>query len=174
MIEAKNGKKVESRHIIGIFVDDHPGVMSKLCGLFARRGFNIDSIIVGKTDKPGLSHIVISLLADDKTVEQVEKQVNKLIDVVKITDLNPKHSVVREHCLVRVSSTEKSRGDIVNLAKLKDAKVLNVNHTSIILEFVDEPEKIDEFLGMLSKYGVKELSRTGINAMQNGNGGIRK
>ena len=169
MIEAKNGKKRESEHIIGILVDDHPGVMSKLCGLFARRGFNINSIIVGKTDKPGLTHIVISLVADNRTIEQVEKQINKLIDVVKITDLSPKHSVVREHCLVRVSSTESSRGDIVNLAKLKDAKVLNVNHTSIILELVDSPQKIDNFLEMLSKYGVKELSRTGINAMQNGN-----
>jgi acetolactate synthase-1/3 small subunit len=169
MIEAKNGKKDEREHIIGILVDDHPGVMSKLCGLFARRGFNIDSIIVGKTDKPGLTHIVVSLVADNRTIEQVEKQINKLIDVVKITDLSPKHSVVREHCLVRVSSTESSRDAIVNLAKLKDAKVLNVNHTSIILELVDSPQKIDNFLEMLAKYGVKELSRTGINAMQNGN-----
>ncbi|MDP6670332.1 MAG: acetolactate synthase small subunit [archaeon] len=169
MIEAKNGKKNESEHIIGILVDDHPGVMSKLCGLFARRGFNINSIIVGKTDKPGLTHIVISLVADNRTIEQVEKQINKLIDVVKITDLSPQHSVVREHCLVRVSSTESSRDAIVNLAKLKDAKVLNVNHTSIILELVDSPQKIDNFLEMLAKYGVKELSRTGINAMQNGN-----
>ena len=169
MIEAKNGSRKMERHIIGILVDDHPGIMAKLSGLFARRGFNIDTIIVGKTAKKGVSHIVISLLADARTIEQVEKQVNKLVDVVKLVDLNPKHSVVREHCLVKVASTADSRDDIVNLVKLHKAKALDINNSSIIVELVGSPEKIDNFLDLMRKYGIREFSRTGINALQRGN-----
>ena len=168
MINAKNGKKHETRHIIGILVEDQPGVMAKLSGLFARRGFNIDTIIVGKTAREGISHIVISLVADDRTLEQVEKQVNKLVDVIKILDLNPEHSVVREHCLIKVSSNEKSRQDILNLIQLHKAKALDVNHESIVVEVVGSPAKIDSFIELMRKYGIKELSRSGINALQRG------
>ena len=168
MIDAKNGKKNEKRHIIGILVEDQPGVMAKLSGLFARRGFNIDTIIVGKTAQEGVSHIVISLVADDKTLEQVEKQVNKLVDVIKILDLNPEHSVVREHCLIKVSSNEKTRQDILNLIQLHKANPLDVNHESIVIEVVGSPEKIDSFIELMRKYGIKEFSRSGINALQRG------
>jgi len=168
MIEAKNVKKHEKRHIIGILVEDQPGVMAKLSGLFSRRGFNIDTIIVGKTAKPGISHIVISLVADDRTIEQVEKQVNKLIDVIKIIDLNPKHAVVREHCLVKVSSSAESRQDIQNFAELHKAKVLDVNHKSIIVEIVGSSEKVDAFIELMKNYGIKEFSRSGANALQRG------
>ncbi len=166
MIEARSREMHERRHIIGLLVEDHPGVMSKLSGLFARRGFNIDTIIVGKTAKQGISHIVISLVADDKTLEQVEKQVNKLVDVVKLIDLSPKHSVVREHCLVKVASSAKSRADLANTAKLHKANVLDIGNESMIIEVTGKPEKIDNFLELMRKYGVKEMSRTGINAMQ--------
>jgi acetolactate synthase-1/3 small subunit len=156
------------RHIIGMLVEDAPGVMAKISGLFARRGFNMDTIVVGKTAQEGVSHIVVSLLADDRTIEQVEKQVNKLIDVIKVIDLSPGHSVVREHCLVKIASTARSRADIVNLAKLHKAKALSVNHESIIVEIVGSPQKIDSFIELVKKYGIREFSRTGINAMQRG------
>tara|TARA_Y100000310_G_scaffold338215_1_gene427254 strand:- start:4622 stop:5140 length:519 start_codon:yes stop_codon:yes gene_type:complete len=168
MIEAKNRVKHEKKHIIGILVDDRPGVMAKLSGMFASRGFNIDTIIVGKTVQKGVSHIVISLVADNKTIEQLEKQVNKLVDVIKIIDLNPEHSVVREHCLIKVASDEKSREDIVNFTKLHKAKVLDINHASIIVEIVGSPEKVDSFIELMRKYGIKEFSRSGINALQRG------
>ena len=174
MIEAKNVKKHEQRHIIGILVEDHPGVMAKLSGLFSRRGFNIDTIIVGKTAMEGVSHIVISLVADDKTLEQVEKQVNKLIDVIKLIDLNPKHSVVREHCLIKVASNPKSREEIANFTKLHKAKVLDVNHNSVIIEIVGAPAKIDSFIELMRKYGIREFSRTGVNALQRGRNGNSK
>jgi acetolactate synthase-1/3 small subunit len=174
VIEGKRMEKHERRHIIGILVEDQPGVMAKLSGLFARRGFNIDTIIVGKTSQPGISHIVVSLVADNETLEQVEKQVNKLIDVVKIIDLNPEHSVVREHCLLKVASSPKTRQDIVNFTKLHKAKVLDINHESIIVEIVGSPEKIDSFIELMRKYGIKEFSRTGINALQRGRNGNQK
>jgi acetolactate synthase-1/3 small subunit len=173
MIEGQRLNAEKKKHIIGVLVEDQPGVLTRLSGMFTRRGFNIDTIIVGKTAMPGISHIVISLTGDDRTIEQVEKQVNKLIDTIKIIDLSPKHSVVREHCLVKISSNPKTREDLVNLSKLHKAKVLDICEESIIVEIAGGPEKIDNFLGLIKKYGVKEISRSGINAMQrglNGNG----
>lgn len=174
MIEGKNGLEKKHKHIIGILVEDHPGVMAKLSGMFARRGFNIDTIIVGKTIQPKISHIVISLTADNKTIEQVEKQVKKLIDVIKIIDLDPKHSVVREHCLVKIVSTPESRQEILNFTKLHKAKVLDINHESIIVEIVGSPEKVNSFIELMKKFGIRESSRTGINALQRGKNGNQK
>ncbi len=169
MIEGRKKITKKRRHIVGLLVEDQPGVMAKVSGLFARRGFNIDTLVVGKATQKGVSHIVVSLIADDKTVEQLEKQVSKLVDVFKVIDLNEKHSVVREHCLLKVSSTAKTRKDLVNIAKLHHAEVLNMNSDSIIIEILGDPEKINNFLKLAQKYGIKEVSRTGINAMQWGN-----
>jgi acetolactate synthase I/III small subunit len=166
MIEGGKKPENQKKHIVGMLVRDEPGVLSKISGLFSRRGFNIDTIIVGKTNLENVSHVVVSLFADDKTIEQLDKQVYKLIDVVKLSDFNETDSVVREHCLAKVSSSEKTRKDLVNICKLNNANVLNMNHKSIIVEMVGEPKKIDSFIKLLSNYGIKELSRTGINALQ--------
>jgi acetolactate synthase-1/3 small subunit len=160
-----NGYRGEvKKHIIGLFVEDKPGVLGRLTGLFLRRGFNIDTIIVGKTNQPGISHIVISLFADDKTLEQIEKQAYKIVEVVKIINLE-ENSVIREHCLVKVSSSAKTRQDILTFAQLNKANVLEANQKSILIELVAIPEKIDQFIDALKPFGIKELSRTGINAM---------
>ncbi|MFH1586599.1 MAG: acetolactate synthase small subunit [Candidatus Diapherotrites archaeon] len=169
MIEGGEKAKKKRRHIVGLLVEDQPGVMAKISGLFSRRGFNIDTLVVGKGMQEGVSHIVVSSIADDKTIEQLEKQVSKLVDVFKVIDLNEKHSVVREHCLLKVSSTPKTRNDLVNTAKLHHAEVISMNSDSLIIEIIGTPEKIDNFLKLAKKYGVKEVSRTGINAMQRGN-----
>ena len=155
----------EKKHILGLMVEDNPGVMERITGLFFRRGFNIDTIIVGKTAKPNISHIIISLSADDATVEQLEKQVNKLIEVIKVTDLGT-NSVIREHCLIKVSSNKKNRQDILNFAEMHKAKILEANHTCIIAEVVGAPEKIDMFVELMTPFGIKEMSRTGVNALQ--------
>lgn len=168
MIEGKKEKKKLKRHIIGAMVEDAPGVMAKISGLFARRGFNIDTIVVGKTATKGVSHIVLSLKADDRTLEQLEKQLNKLVDVIKLVDLNPDKAVVREHCLVRIASNKKTRDDIANISKLHKTNVVDINDDSMIVEVVGSSEKIDNFLKLMRKYGIKEISRTGINAMQRG------
>ena len=158
----KGGEK--RKHIIGLFVEDQPGVLQRLTGLFLRRGFNIDTIIVGKTAQPGISHIVLSLVADEKTLEQLEKQVYKIIEVIKVMDLT-KNSVTREHCLIKISSTEKTRQDILAFAKIAGVTVLEINQKSILIEITNEPQKIDKFVESMKPYGIKELSRTGINAM---------
>jgi len=159
-----NGNGEKKKHIIGLLVEDQPGVLERLAGLFLRRGFNIETIIVGKTAQEGVSHIVISLIGDDKTLEQLEKQVYKIIEVVKVNDLT-NNSIIREHCLIKVSSTESNRKDILNFTQLNGAQVLDANHKSIIVEIVSEPEKIDKFVMLLKPFGIKELSRTGINAL---------
>ncbi|MFH1256463.1 MAG: acetolactate synthase small subunit [Candidatus Diapherotrites archaeon] len=165
--ERKDGAVSLHKHIVGLLVEDRAGVLTKVAGLFARRGFNIDTIVVGKTNRAGVSHIVISLFGDDRTLEQVEKQANKLINVIKVIDLNEKHSVVREHCLLKVSAVDaEKRQDIVNYCALHKANALNVDDDSVIIEIVGSPQKIDSFLELMQKFGVKEVSRTGINAMQ--------
>ncbi len=162
MNEKENNEK--KKHILGLLVEDHPGVLQRLSGMFVRRGFNIDTIIVGKTAVSGVSHIIISLTADSATLEQLEKQVSKIIEVVKVVDLGS-NSVVREHCLVKVKSDSKTNQFVLNLAKINNANVLESNNKSIIIEIISEPKKIDEFVKSLEEYGIKELSRTGINSM---------
>lgn len=159
-----NCKGEIKKHIIGLLVEDHPGVLGRLTGLFLRRGFNIDTIIVGSTAKAGISHIVLSLLGDDKTLEQLEKQVYKIIEVLKVIELSS-GSVIREHCLVKVNSTQKTRQDIINFAQLNKGNVLEANANSILIEIAAEPAKIDDLVEALKPFGIKELSRTGINAM---------
>lgn len=169
MIEARKQKGKKKKHIVGLLVRDEPGLLTRISGLFSRRGFNIDTIIVGKTANPGISHIVITMIGEDDLLEQLEKQVNKVVDVIKVVDLNRQHAVVREHCLVKVSSNEKLRADIVNFSEIHKCKVLDINHDSVIIEIVGSPEKIDSFLELMRKYGIKEMSRSGVNAMQRGN-----
>jgi acetolactate synthase-1/3 small subunit len=158
-----NGTEIK-RRVLGLFVEDEPGVLGRITGLLLRRGFNIDTIIVGKTAQKGVSHIVISINADNATLEQLEKQVYKIIEVVRVVDLTS-NSILREHCMVKINSNTKNSQDIVNFAKLADANVLEMNKNSIILEIVSEPEKITDFIETLKPFGIKELSRTGINAM---------
>ncbi|MFA6064976.1 MAG: acetolactate synthase small subunit [archaeon] len=160
-----NGSNSEKkRRILGLLAEDQPGIIERLAGLFLRRGFNIDTIIAGKTAQEGISHVVVSMNTDSKTLEQVEKQVYKIIEVVKVNDLT-ENSIIREHCLIKVTSTEQNRKDILNFTQLNGAQVLDANHKSIIVEIVSEPEKIDKFVEALKPFGIKELSRTGINAL---------
>ncbi|MDO8647428.1 MAG: acetolactate synthase small subunit [Candidatus Diapherotrites archaeon] len=154
------------KHIVGMLVNDEPGVLAKISGMFTRRGFNIDTIIVGKTNIPDVSHIVISLLGNDRTIEQLDKQLYKMIDIVKLADFSESNAVVREHCLLKVSSTEKSVEHLNNVCKLFEARVLHVNTESVIVELASSPSKIDSLIETLAPFGIKELSRTGVNALQ--------
>lgn len=162
----KNLGEEKKMRIVEILVVDEPGVLSKISGLFSRRGFNIDTIIVGKTNIENISRIVISLTVDERTIEQLDKQLYKLIDVVRLSSYGRDSSVVREHCLVKVASTEKTRSDLLNIGKLFGANILDAGAKSIIIELSSEPSKIDSFIDALSKHGIKELSRTGVNALR--------
>lgn len=152
------------RKIIGIIVENEPGAMEKVSGLFARRSFNIDTINVGKTFDPKLAHIIISLDAEKNNIEQVEKQVNKLIDVVEVVDLT-NESVIREHCLIKIGF-KKNEEEIVSLVKKNKGTITNINHKNIVVEKVSTPEEINSFIKTIKDLEIKEISRSGINALK--------
>ncbi|MBI4052436.1 MAG: acetolactate synthase small subunit [Candidatus Diapherotrites archaeon] len=156
-------------HIIGLLVEDRPGVFARISGLVFKRGFNIETICVGKSEKPGISRIILTINADDRTLEQVKKQLGKLIDVVKISDLPKSESVVRELLLVKVNTKDsKKRADIIAFAKSFRASVVDVSAKSLVIQLAGQPSKIGAFLELMRPFGIHEISRTGTNAMSRG------
>ena len=154
------------KHTIGMMVYDEPGVMAKICGMFARRGFNIDTITVGTTQEPKVSKIIISLTADDKKIEQIEKQLNKMIDVIKVSELPSDVSVLRELCLVKIAaSDQKSHDEIVKYANVYKNKIVDITPRTITVEIVGEPLKINTFLELVKPFGIKDVSRTGVTGI---------
>jgi acetolactate synthase-1/3 small subunit len=156
------------KHTIAVLVENKAGVLSRISGLFARRGFNIDSLAVGPTDDPHISRITIVVNGDDYTAEQVTKQLNKLIDVLKVRKLNDTDIVRRELLLVKVKLSESQRGEIVDIAKIMNCEIVDISHTTLMLEHSDRPEKIDLLIDLLSKYQILEIVRTGTIALQLG------
>ena len=155
-------------HVISTLVEDKPGVLQKVAGLFNRRGFNIDSITVGESEVEGLSRMVISVHADKKGLEQVTKQLNKLVDVIKIKDIT-RNAVKRELCLVKVNiPNEKARAEIMQYSNIFRAKIVDVTEETLIIELTGDKEKIDAFISLLKGYGIKKISRTGLTAMARG------
>ncbi|MBI4439800.1 acetolactate synthase small subunit [Candidatus Woesearchaeota archaeon] len=154
------------RHTICILVNDAPGVMTRVAGLFARRGYNIDTITVGKTNSRGASKIIITAIGDDKTMEQVEKQVGKLIDVISVFELKPDDSVIRELCLAKISiNGRKRKEDIIKYANVYKNKIVDITPKTITLEIMGEPQKIDTFLELMSPFGILDVSRTGVTGI---------
>ena len=155
-------------HIISTLVEDKPGVLQKVAGLFNRRGFNIDSITVGESEAEGLSRMVISVHADEKGLEQVTKQLNKLVDVIKIKDIT-KIAVKRELCLIKVNTPNTSaRYEVMQYSDIFRANIVDVCDESLIIELTGDIEKINAFISLLEKYGIKKIARTGITAMARG------
>ena len=158
----------EKYHIISTLVENKPGVLQKVAGLFTRRGFNIDSITVGQSEVEGLARMVITVSADDNILEQVTKQLNKLVDVIKIKDIS-KNAVKRELCLVKVNiPNEKARAEIMQYANIFRAKIVDVCEETLIIELTGDMEKINAFISLLKGYGIKKISRTGLTAMARG------
>ena len=155
-------------HVISTLVEDKPGVLQKVAGLFTRRGFNIDSITVGESEVEGLSRMVISVHADKKGLEQVTKQLNKLVDVIKIKDIT-KNAVKRELCLIKVHiPDEKARSEIMQYTHIFRAKIVDVSEETLMIELTGDVEKINAFVSLLKGYGVKKISRTGLTAIARG------
>ena len=155
-------------HVISTLVEDKPGVLQKVAGLFNRRGFNIDSITVGNSEVEGLSRMVITVHADTKGLEQVTKQLNKLVDVIKIKDIT-KNAVKRELCLVKVNiPNEKARAEIMQYTNIFRAKIVDVTEETLIIELTGDTEKINAFISLVEGYGIKRISRTGLTAMARG------
>lgn len=155
-------------HIISVLVEDKPGVLQKVAGLFTRRDFNIDSITVGESEVEGLSRMVITVNADKTGLEQVTKQLNKLVDILKIKDIT-KNAVQRELCLIKVNiPNEKARAEIMQYSNIFRAKIVDVSEETLIIELTGDIEKINAFISLLKGYGIKKISRTGLTAMSRG------
>ncbi len=156
----------QRKHVIAMLVEDQPGVLTRIAGMFARRGFNIDTITVGKTTKKGISKMVITVLGDDATLEQVEKQVNKLIDTIKVIEMPEDKSVIRELCLVKVSiANKKQKEEVLRYTKIYKTKIVDITQKYVTAELIGTPAKIDAFIDLMKQFGVKEVSRTGVTAV---------
>jgi acetolactate synthase I/III small subunit len=154
-----------STRTISILVENHSGTLSRIAGLFSSRGYNISSLTVGETEDATVSRMTIVVAGDDSVIEQVVKQLNRLIDVIKVIDFGSDPIIERELILIRVDSAKGNRHEIVELADIFGASVAHVATTSITLELSSTCDKIDEFIGLIKPYGVKELIRTGKIAM---------
>ncbi|MFH1003239.1 MAG: acetolactate synthase small subunit [Chloroflexota bacterium] len=161
-----------TKHTIIAVVEDKPGVLNRMASLFRRRGFNIDSIAVGPTDLPHLSRMTIVLEGAASVVEQVRKQLDKVVDVVKVVDLGGENVVTRELALIKVKATSATRSEIIELVDIFRAGIVDVAADSVTVEVTGDEEKIGSLLGLLRGFGIKEVARTGRVAIARGNSGM--
>ena len=157
-----------SRHTLSVLVEDKPGVLARVASLFSRRGFNIESLAVGPTELPDISRITIVVNVEGLPLEQVTKQLNKLINVIKIVELDPDASVQREIMLVKVRSDTDTRSHILETAQLFRAKVVDVAPEAITIEATGKVDKLQALLKVLEPYGIKELVKSGMVAVGRG------
>jgi len=153
---------------IAILVNDQPGVLQRVSGLFGRRGYNIESITVGSSEEPGLSRMVIVTTGDDHTLEQIQKQLYKLIDVIKVIDVSGNPMVGRELALIKISAEPSMRPEVIGIVETFRAAIVDIGPSSLIVQVVGDSEKIDAMIELLKPYGIRELSRTGVTAMNRG------
>jgi len=156
------------RHTISVLVNNQPGVLQRVSGLFGRRGFNIESITVGESEEKGLSRMVIVTTGDDKTLEQVSKQLYKIIDVIKVIDLSMNPMVARELALIKINVESSNRPEVLMIVETFRAAVVDIGPNSLIVQVVGDSDKIDAMTELLKPYGIRELSRTGVTAMIRG------
>ena len=156
-------------YIISVLVENKPGVLYSVSNMFRRRGFNIESISVGTIEKEDMSRMTIKVLGDQRTIDQVVKQLNKLIDVIKVTILNKNESVIREMALVKVQAVNsKARSDIIQQSNIFRGRIIDVSFDSITIEITGDSEKINAFVNLTKVFGIKEVARTGITALTRG------
>jgi acetolactate synthase I/III small subunit len=156
------------RYVLSALVQNHAGVLSRVSGLFSRRGYNIDSLTVGETQEPGVSRMTIVVMGDEATIEQIQKQLEKLVEVAAVRRLEHSKAVYRELALVKVAATHQSRSDIVQIASIFRARIVDVSTESMTVEVTGDVEKVDGLIELLAPYGIRELARTGIAALERG------
>ncbi len=159
---------MEQKHTLSVLVENHAGVLSRVAGLFSRRGFNIDSLAVGETLDSGISRITIVVKGDDYIVDQVSKQLNKLVDVIKIKVFKPSEYVGRELVLIKVNATAKTRAEIMQLVDIFRANIVDVSTKTLTVEISADQEKITAITSLLDQYGILEVVRTGMIAIERG------
>ncbi|MDI3340015.1 MAG: acetolactate synthase small subunit [Sphaerobacter sp.] len=161
------------RHTLVVLVEDRPGVMNRVMSLFRQRGFNVDSIAVGHSEQPGLSRMTLVVQGDDRTVEQVTKQLYKLLEVIKVTDVTGENLIQRELALVKVAANERTRGDIMRLvSEVYRARIVDAAPDTLVIEVTGPSEKIDSLITLIRPYGIKEVARTGCVAIERGSGSV--
>jgi acetolactate synthase I/III small subunit len=149
------------KHTLSVLVEDEAGVLSRIAGLFARRGFNIESLAVGPAEQSGISRITMVVFGDDLAIEQVTKQLYKLINVLKVLDITEVPCVERELMLMKVNAASSNRSEIIELAQIFRARVVDVDENSLTLEVVGDPGKMVAIVQVLSRFGIREIARTG-------------
>jgi len=155
-------------HVLSLLVEDKPGLLTRVAGLFARRGFNINSLAVGVTEVPGLSRITVVVDVDQLPLEQVTKQLNKLVNVIKIVELDQSASVQREHMLIKVRADNQTRSNVIEVVNLFRASVVDYAPDALVVEVTGDQGKVDAFLRALEPFGVKELAQSGLLAIGRG------
>lgn len=158
-----------TKHVLSVLVENQSGVLSRISGLFSRRGYNIHSLSVGETQDPGVSRMTIVVDASEQILEQIKKQLNKLVDVIKILELEGETSVYRELALIKVTTNKTTRAEITEIANIFRARVIDVADASLMVEATGDQGKLTALINMLEPYGLKEVIRTGITALERGN-----
>src|SRR5918997_2132803 len=169
-LEAAAGVRTGRKHVLSILVENKPGVLTRVAGLFARRGFNIDTLVVGPTDDETLSRITLTLDGAMHPIDQVTKQLHKLVNVIKIRDLEPTETVARELALFKISADGASRAEVMQMVEIFRGKIIDVTRRSLIIEVTGSWEKIEAFESMVRPFGLIEMARTGEIAISRGRG----
>lgn len=156
------------RHVLSVLVRNSSGVLTRVAGLFARRGFNIDSLTVGRTEKLEMSRMTISLMGDEDILDQVIKQLNKLEDVQRVVELYQEESVYRELVLIKVKATAENRSSINEVVKIFRSKIIDVSVNTVTIELTGDESKINALIKLMEEYGIQELVRTGLSALERG------
>ncbi|MGP6171281.1 acetolactate synthase small subunit [Microbacterium sp. A196] len=157
-----------SKHVLSLLVEDTPGLLTRVAGLFARRGFNIESLAVGITEVPGISRITAVVDVEELPLEQVTKQLNKLINVIKIVELEPASSVQRQHVLVKVRTDNTTRSNVIEVVNLFRASVVDYASDALVIEVTGDRGKVDALLRALEPFGIKEIAQSGLLAIGRG------
>ncbi len=155
-------------HVLSLLVENKPGLLTRVAGLFARRGFNIESLAVGVTEIPGLSRITVVVDVEKQPLEQVTKQLNKLVNVIKIVELELHASVQREHMLIKVRADNNTRSNVLEVVNLFRAQVVDYAHDALVVEVTGDKGKVEAFLRALEPFGIKELAQSGLLAIGRG------
>ncbi len=158
--------RIINKYILSVLVENHSGVLSKISGLFSRRSYNIHSLTVGVTEDPDISRMTIVVIGDEQMLEQINKQLNKLIDVIKVTVLEPNNSIYRELALVKVSINQGNQSRIIETANVFRGNIVSMGTESITIEVTGDEGKICEFIDLMKTYGIKEIVRTGLAALE--------
>ena len=162
------------KHVISALVQNQPGVLANVAGMFAARGFNIDSLVVGRTNNPELSRMTIVVIGDDKVLEQVRKQLGKVVPVVKIRDFQNVDYVERDLMLIRVHVPPAKRPEVLALTDLFRGRAVDISRNSVMIELSGPEDRLEAFIGLVQPYGIQEMARTGVIAMLRGNQAERK